>query len=205
MTREHEGEGGPRIIDEAPLYEGFVRLSRVRLDIEWRGRHHRMVREIHDHGHVAAIVPVDAARRMGLLIRQFRACPFLDGEDGWLWEIPAGMLDGEAPEVCAAREAREETGVELSQVEPIGVIWTSPGVVEERVHLFWGIYDGPPPAAIGGADGESEIIEVHELALEEIAARLDGGEIIDAKSAIALHRLRAKHPHLFASTATAAG
>lgn len=197
MSRDEGSTEAPRVVDEAPLYQGFVRLSRVTLELEWHGRRQRMVREIHDHGHVAALFPVDPARRMGLLLRQFRAGPYLDGDDGWLWEIPAGLLDGEAPEACAARETREETGVDVSDIASLGEIWTSPGVVKERVHLFWAAYQGPPPAATGGADGETEIIEVHELPLDEIAARLDADQITDAKSALALFRLRALRPELF--------
>ena len=42
-----------------------------------------------------------------LKVRQYR-----HGILDFMWEIPAGKLDaGEAPEVCALRELREETGV----------------------------------------------------------------------------------------------
>lgn len=195
---ENDGGRGPRVVSEEPLYSGFVRLSRVVLELSWDGHLHRVTREIHDHGHVAAVVPVDPARGMGILIRQFRAAPFLDGGDGWLWEVPAGLLDGDAPEDCASREAEEETGLGVTRLESLGVVWTSPGIVKERVHLYWGVYDGPPPADTAGLGHEGEMIEVHELPLAEVAARLDAGQITDAKSAIALHRLRALRPDLFA-------
>lgn len=198
MTGESPGQERASQIGEMTLYSGFVRLSRVTIEVEWAGRRHRVEREIHDHGHVAAIVPVDPLRGMGLLLRQFRAAPFLDGGDGWLWEIPAGMLNGDDPADCASREAQEETGLRVNEIASLGIIWTSPGVIKERVHLFWATYSGPPPSAIGGREGEGEMIEVHELPLAEIAARLDSGDITDAKSALALYRLRALRPELLA-------
>jgi GDP-mannose pyrophosphatase NudK len=191
------GTGGPRVVAEEELYRGFVRLSRVTVEIRWQGDMRQLAREIHDHGHVAAILPVDPGRGTGILIRQFRVTPFLDGEDGWMWEIPAGLLDGETPERCAGREAQEETGVTVSGIASLGTVWTSPGIVKERVHLFWGRYSGPPPAATAGLDHENEMIEVHELPMSEIAGRLDAGQISDAKSALTLHRLRRLRPDLF--------
>lgn len=187
----------PRITDRETLYSGFVELNRVGIEFDWGGKRRHIEREIHDHGNVAAIVPVDPKRQRVLLIRQFRAGPFLDGEDGWLWEIPAGIIHEEAPEECAVREAKEETGAALRTVSPLGAIWPSPGLVKEKVHLFWGVYEGPPPSATGGMEDESEFIEVHELPVVEVISRLDAGEIGDGKSALALYLLRAQRPDLF--------
>ena len=58
-------------------------------------------RKVHFHGHVATILPVDPARKAGALARQFRLSPFLDGGDGWLWEIPGNL--------SLARKARAES------------------------------------------------------------------------------------------------
>jgi len=50
-----------------------------------------------------------------LLLRQYR---YAGG--GYLYEIPAGRLDGvESPEVCAARELKEETGCTAERLEPL--------------------------------------------------------------------------------------
>ena len=61
--------------------------------------------EFIDHPGAAAIVPVDEDGNI-IMVRQFRYAA-----SGYIYEIPAGKLDnGEAPELCAARELQEETG-----------------------------------------------------------------------------------------------
>src|SRR5262249_19595490 len=50
-----------------------------------------------------------------LLVRQYR-----HAVGGYIYEVPAGKLDGEAPEVCAARELIEEAGVEAGALDRLG-------------------------------------------------------------------------------------
>lgn len=194
-----KSEQTPRVIGEKRVYDGFANITRYTVDAPWQGKMLRLDREVHFHGHVAAILPVDPARKMGILVRQFRLSPFLDGGDGWLWEIPGGLLDGDPPEVCAAKEAKEEAGIAMETLESLGELLSSPGIVRERVHVFWGTYAGPPPATTGGLDHEGEMIEVHELPMADIARMAEAGEIIDAKSEIAVFRLKARRPDLFAT------
>jgi nudix-type nucleoside diphosphatase (YffH/AdpP family) len=192
-----ETTGELRVLGEETLYEGFVRLSRYTFEMDWQGRTLRLDREVHSHGDVAAVLPVDVERGTGVLIRQFRFIPTLDGIDGWLWEIPAGLLEGDHPADCAVKEAREEARIEVGALESLGICLSSPGIVRETVSLFWGTYSGPPQATIGGLDHEAEMIEIHELPLAEIARMTDDGLILDAKSAVAVCRLRARRPGLF--------
>lgn len=191
-------EDAPRIVGETVVYDGFARMSRLVVEVPWNGGIVRLDREIHYHGHVAAVLPVDPDRGVGILIRQFRVSPFLDGIDPWLWEVPAGLLEGDSPEVCARKEAREEAGIGVEALESLGDLLSSPGIVRECVYLFWGTYAGPPPAATGGLDHEGEMIEIHELPLAEIGRMAEAGVIVDAKSALAVFRLKARRPDLFA-------
>ncbi len=190
-------ERSARITSRKTLHEGFARLDLLHISVRSPAGSAEIEREVHSHGHVAALLPVDPGRGTGVLVRQFRTAPFLADEDAWIPEIPAGLLDEESPAACAEREAGEETGLEIREVEPLGATWSSPGALFERVHLFWGRYEGPPPAAHAGLDEEAELIEVSEMPLAEIRRMCIDGRIEDAKTVIAVLRLAALRPDLF--------
>ena len=113
-----------------------------------------------------------------LLIRQYR-----DAAEKYLYEVPAGRLDpGEAPEVCARRELREETGCEAQRVEHLYTMYTTPGFTDERIHVFM---------AVGLTRGENareadEFIEVETMPLSRALSLVQQGEIQDAKTALSL-------------------
>lgn len=192
------GDRSARLISRERLREGFIALDLLRLAIRSPAGEAEVSREVHSHGHVAALLPVDPARRTGALVRQFRTAPFLAEEEAWLLEIPAGLLDDEPPEDCARRETGEETGLAVRDLRSLGAIWPSPGALFERIHLFWGLYEGAPPARHAGLEEEAEMIEVVELPLAEIRAMCIDGRVADAKTALAVLRLAALEPALFA-------
>lgn len=54
-----------------------------------------------------------------------------------LYEIPAGTLDkGETFFACAKRELEEETGYWAGALELLMVLYPSPGILNETMHLF---------------------------------------------------------------------
>ena len=128
------------------------------------------------HPGAAAIVPFEDDDTV-LLIRQYR-----HATGGTIWEIPAGKLDGEAPEVCAARELEEEVGRRPGRLEALATIWTTPGFTDERIHLF-AAFDLETTAPRREDD---EIIEVVPKPLVEALRLVWRGELNDAKSALAL-------------------
>src|SRR6202451_1649757 len=102
------------ILSEILLAEGRFRLTRTRLEIdETNGVVRTLDHEIYHYGPAAAVLLYDPERRVVLLVKQFRLGPFLNEGALALVEVCAGMLDDDAPEVCARREAWEETGVRL--------------------------------------------------------------------------------------------
>jgi ADP-ribose pyrophosphatase len=57
--------------------------------------------------------------------------------DDTLWECPAGTLEvGEPIEHAAVRELEEETGYTAKRWRSLGYLYASPGVMDEKLHLF---------------------------------------------------------------------
>ncbi len=116
------------------------------------------------------------------LIRQYRYAV-----DGWLWEIPAGRLEvDEAPQLCAQRELGEEAGLRAGHWQSLATLLPSPGICDERIYLFLARDLSPVPTA----HETGEYIEIHWLPLTDALAKVCTGEIVDAKTVIALQHAR---------------
>jgi len=155
------------------IYRGRIvdlRVERVRLpngvDVDL---------EIVRHIGAAAVAAVDDDGAI-VLIRQWR-----HAAGGWLWEIPAGLLDApdEPPHECAARELREETGFAAAELTPLGQFLPTPGFCDERVHLFLarGLRDGDH-----AREHDEVIAEIRRVPLREAVAMVRRGEIVDGKT-----------------------
>lgn len=88
-------------------------------------------REVVRHPGAVTIVPLLAEQRV-CLIRNYRVAVART-----LIELPAGTLEPpEAPQVTAARELAEETGYRAGQLTRLAAFFLSPGILDERMHLF---------------------------------------------------------------------
>jgi ADP-ribose pyrophosphatase len=125
------------------------------------------------------VLPVHADGTVSL-IRQLRPAVSTS-----ILEIPAGRLSpGEPPIECARRELSEETGLRAGDLRSLGLIYSSPGVFDEIIHLY---------AATNIVQGEAnpeadEEIEVLRLKLDEALAMALDSRISDAKTLAALFR-----------------
>lgn len=128
------------------------------------------------HPGASCVVPIENDGRV-LLIRQYR-----HAAGGTIWEVPAGKLEGDTPEECAAKELEEEAGRRAGRLERLGEIWTTPGFTDEKIHLF-AAFD---LVEVPHAREEHEVIEVVPMALEDALDLVWRGELTDAKSALAL-------------------
>ena len=128
------------------------------------------------HPGAAAVVPFTSERDV-LLLHQFR-----HAVGGTIWEVPAGKLDGDAPDVCARKELEEEAGRRAGRLERLGSIFTTPGFSDEVIHLFAAFELSEVPQR----HEADEVIEVVEMPLARALEMVWSGELRDAKSAIAL-------------------
>jgi len=141
--------------------------------------------EIIHHPGGAAVVAIDAQDRVCLL-RQYRPAA-----SGWVWELPAGRLEpGEAPAQTARRELIEEAGCEASEWSGLGFILSSPGVFDERIHL----YLARKLLSVPSRHERYEVLEVHWVDLQEAISRALRGEITDSKTVVGLLRAGAGQP-----------
>ena len=188
MTTDSRGEtppvGAPRTrsatVSSQRIYSGRVLnldVDRVRFPDGSEGQ-----LELIRHSGAAAVIPFldepnDSDARI-ILIRQYRYAA-----DRFLYEIPAGRLEhGEEPIACARRELREEAGCQAASFTSLGGFFTTPGFIDEFIHVFM---------ATGLTRGEAapesdEFIHSESHTLFEGLRMIDRGEIVDGKTIIAL-------------------
>jgi ADP-ribose pyrophosphatase len=134
------------------------------------------------HPGASAVVPfLDEPRAADpriMLIRQFR-----HAADSFIWEIPAGRLDpGETAATCAHRELEEEIGMTADVLARLTTIYTTPGFTDERIHLFMAheLKKGTHRRE------KDEFMEVETRKWSEVMNMARGGQIVDAKTLVAL-------------------
>ena len=138
-------------------------------------------REVIRHPGAVVIVPHDGEHLY--LVTQPREAV---GEPALL-ELPAGKLDveGEEPLATAKRELAEEIGKGAREWKAVTTFYTSPGLLDEKMHLFLAtdLYDQ------SAETDEDERIEIEKVPL----ADLDGviARCHDAKSLVGLLWLKA--------------
>ena len=117
-----------------------------------------------------------------VMVRQFRAAV---GHE--LLEIPAGKrdVDGESPEVTAARELAEEVGKRAVSLELLARFYNSPGFTDELSWLFLATELTDVPLDRQGF--EEQLMSIEEVPLENAPELIRRGEIMDAKSIIGLN------------------
>lgn len=144
-------------------------------------------REAYDRGNGATILLFNREQGTVILTRQFRLPTYVNGNDnGMMIEACAGLLEKDNAEDCIRKETEEETGYKISKVRKVFEAYMSPGSVTEILYFFVAEYTKEMQISEGGGVDEGEDIEVLEISLEEAMARVDSGEIKDAKTIMLL-------------------
>lgn len=133
------------------------------------------------HPGASAIVALGPDMKIAML-RQYR-----HAIGGWMYEVPAGCRQpGEDFLECARRELGEEAGVAAARWDHLGGIVTIPSFCDERIELYLA---RELSAGVGALDSD-EVITVTRVPFEEAIAMIRRGEVVDAKSIVALYRAR---------------
>jgi len=188
------------ILNRETLFQGYFRVDRYHIQSErhdggWSQPYTREV--FHRAKQVAGVLPFDPKSDRVVLIEQFRAGPLALGEYPWIIELPMGMVDaGETPEQAARREAMEEAGCTIMELQPIGGYFSSPGGTSEHISLFAGRTTAPQDGGIYGVAGENEDIRVHVLDAARAIGLIYGNKIRDAQTLVALQWFAMHHTEL---------
>lgn len=158
-----------KVVYKGPLFT--VAIEQIQDPAGHKGR-----RDIVHHGGSVVILPVDRSQPEPrvLLVRQFR-----HAAGQYLWELPAGTLDGhENPLSGAKRELLEETGYTSKTWKKALFFYVSPGFLDESMHVF--LADG---LIAGKAQPEEDEFITKRLFPISVAVKMaTTGKILDAKT-----------------------
>ena len=145
-------------------------------------------REAYNRGDGAAILLYDPKKGTVILTRQFRMPTYVNkNRSGMMIEVCAGVLDSDDPVACIKKEVLEETGFQLKEVQKVFEAYMSPGAVTEKLHFFVATYDDSMKVGDGGgAEDETENIEVLEMSFAKAMEMIETGDIMDAKTIMLL-------------------
>lgn len=170
-----------KIISRQPEFNGYHKLETITCQprsLLHEGYANEMSREVfHAGASVSTLLYIPETDQI-LLNQQFRIGAFMAGvEDPFLFECVDGRIDeDEAPEVAARREVQEETGNEALDMIALGTVYSSPGPVAQKFHLFVARI-AKPQAGVFGEAHEGEEIKTHLLPAASVLEMLDQNKI----------------------------
>ena len=185
-------------------FRGLFRV--IEADLRYRrfdGRMSKSIKRINfERGDAVGVLLYDAEQDAVVLVRQFRYPVYVrlspearagaGAQEAWILEIVAGVVEAgqTAPEV-GRRELLEETGYVIQgSLHFIATIYPSPGGTSERIHIYWGeVRVQERTHTGGGLEAEGEDTQVFTVPFKAAMDMVAGGEIVDAKTIIALQHL----------------
>lgn len=162
------------------VYEG--KIINLRVDTVELPDKKYSKREVIEHPGSVAVVGITEDDKL-VLVKQYRK-----PVERFLLEIPAGKIEiNEEPRETAIREFKEETGYDAKSLEYLIEIYPSPGITNEKIHLFLA-------TDLVQAEMEldtDEFIEIEEIDYVQLSKMANRGEIMDAKTLIAINLAKA--------------
>ncbi|MDD3593008.1 MAG: NUDIX hydrolase [Candidatus Gastranaerophilales bacterium] len=156
-----------------------AKMLRVRSDDVLISNGRKSVREVVELAEGVVAVPF-LNKETIVFIRQYRYPVSQE-----IIELPAGKLEeGEDPFDCIKRELTEETGYSAKEWENLGFIFTTPGVCNEKLHLY--IARDLEYLQTNFDDGE--VIETFNVNINQVDDMIKSGQINDAKTICAIYR-----------------
>ncbi|GKT12924.1 MAG: ADP-ribose pyrophosphatase [Thiomicrorhabdus sp.] len=179
-------------------YKGFfetkiIRFKHTLFQGGWTGT---VNRELFSHGEAVVVLLYDSKAKQVVLVEQCRvgaltnAVNNQNSDNAWLLEPVAGMIDqGETAVEAGIREAHEEAGIEIDQLEYICQFYPSPGACNEILHLYAADISIANVLDYAGLAEEHEDIRVVKLSFEQASTMLKHAQFNVASTLIALQWL----------------
>jgi len=167
-----------QVLSSNVLYEG--KLFKIYSDHILEPNGIESTREVIRHNGSVVILAIDdsKSKRDPLIVmeRQYR-----HAAGQYLWELPAGKIDGDEGRLAAAkRELIEETGYRAKKWSPLVRYFASPGFLGEWMQIF--LAEG---LSLGDAQPEEdERIDLYLISLSEVLRLIDDGIIVDGKTLV---------------------
>jgi len=98
--------------------------------------------------------------------------------------VKGGADEGEAPRAAAARELREELGLEAARWDDLGIVYEIPSIVQEHVSLFL----ARDLTAVASDPEDVETIVAVRMPFRDALRAAGRGELADAVTATGLLR-----------------
>lgn len=155
-----------------------------------------------ERGDAVGVLLYDAEQDAVVLVRQFRYPVYVrlspearagaGAQEAWILEIAAGIAEaGQTTPEVGRRELLEEAGyVVQGSLQFIATVYPSPGGTSERIHIYWGEVRAKERTHRGGGlEAEGEDTQVVTVPFQAAMDMIACGEIVDAKTIVALQHL----------------
>lgn len=134
-------------------------------------------REVVLHSGGVVILAVDK-NNMVYMVKQYRYAVQKE-----IYELPAGRLEkGEDPFECAKRELEEECGLVADTWESLGFIYSSPGILSEKLYLYKATNLKQTQQHLD----EGEFLSVSKFNIDNVLGMIKENRINDAKTICAV-------------------
>ena len=178
------------IVKTETAFQGYFRVDRLSIrHATFAGDSIEICREVFKRGNAVCVLLYDPEADKVVMVEQFRVGA-LAAESPWMLEVVAGIVEpGETAEDVARREAVEEAGLTLDQVQPIIRYLPSGGGCDEWIDLMYAEVDCSVAQGLHGLADEGEDIKVHVLNAQEAFDLVVSGAINSSPAIIALQWL----------------
>ena len=168
-----------KTVEKNYVYKG--RIINVRCDKAELHNGNPCTREVVEHNGGVCIAPITENNEL-IFVRQFRY-PYME----MVLELPAGKLElGEDPFEAGKRELEEETGTVAENYYNLGKFYPTPGYCTEKIYIFIAT-----ELTHGDTDfDQGEFVELVKMPLTQAIEMVMSGQIRDAKTQIALLKLK---------------